>query len=243
MFVSRKGVTPDPKLNLMAQCSNIEQVKEARLLGVIVDERLTFSSHISEVLSRMGQRISVVARARHYLSASAVRLVLEALVLSCLSYCPAVWSSATKQDRNRLQVAQNRAARLALGCSRRDSVEWMHEALAWLTVEQRLACSLITFLFNVYKVKKPQRMLLKLQPTNERHNYNTRNASKEHFTLPVPKSNALKRTVMYRAETQWNELPPKLIQIKNKDSFKLSLKKAIINKEITIDLDKYLSLC
>ena len=70
MFVSRNGVTPDPELNLIVQGSNIEQVREAKLLGVIVDERLSFSSQISEVVSRVGQRVSVVTRPRHCLSVS-----------------------------------------------------------------------------------------------------------------------------------------------------------------------------
>lgn len=236
-LVSRNGVKPEPNLKLLAYGTDIEQVREVKLLGVIIDERLSFSSHINKIVSKMGRTISMVRRGAHLLSASAVQLVLQTLVLSCLDYCPVIWSSATKQDRKRLQVAQNRAARLALGCSNRKNVEWMNEALSWLTVDQRLAYSLTTFLFNVYRVGKLQKLLSQLQLTVDRHSHATRIASNEHFTLPLPRTNARKRTVMYRAASQWNKLPPNIIKISNKWRFKKTLKKAMIDKEIKIDLD------
>lgn len=43
-------------------------------------------------------------------------LVTQALVLSHLDYCSAVWSGAAKKHRSKLHIIQNKAARLALHC-------------------------------------------------------------------------------------------------------------------------------
>ena len=53
------------------------------------------------------------------------RQVLDALVLSQLDYCLVIWSSAAEKDLNKLQVAQNKAARCALQCSYRTRVTEM----------------------------------------------------------------------------------------------------------------------
>ncbi len=52
--------------------------------------------------------------------------------------------------------------------------------------------------------------------------------------LPLPRTNALKRMVMYRAIAYWNRLPLYLILIENKTSFKKKLKEAYIQKNINL---------
>ena len=55
-----------------------------------------------------------------------------------LDYCSVVWSGATRRDLGKLQLALNRAARLALGCTQRANINNMHVNLSWLKVEDRL---------------------------------------------------------------------------------------------------------
>ncbi len=66
-----------------------------------------------------------------------------------------VWSNAWKHELNKNQLVQNRAARLALHCSLRESVEGMHARLSWLRVEERLACYLVQFIRNIFISKEP----------------------------------------------------------------------------------------
>lgn len=67
----------------------------------------------------------------------------HSLVLSHLQYCSVLWSSATrghlekKQKTNKIQLVQNSAARIALGCSFRTSVSEMRRNLLWLKVEDK----------------------------------------------------------------------------------------------------------
>jgi hypothetical protein len=47
-----------------------------------------------------------------------------------------VWSGATRRDLGKLQFAQNRAAWLAIKCTRRDNINDMHVKLSLLKVEE-----------------------------------------------------------------------------------------------------------
>lgn len=230
---SRYMLRSNPEISLVLQDAAIEQVRKAKLLGVIIDETLSWSSHINKMVSKMSSNISMIRRGAHLLTSSTVKLALQSLVLSSLDYCPTIWSSAAKQDLDKLQLTQNRAARLALRCSGKSRVERMHAALSWIKVDQRLACSLVTFLFNIWHIGKPNNLLLQLKPINTRHGYETRYASGVHFTLPLPRTNALKRTTMYRAVTYWNKLPLHLTMINNKARFKNKLREAVFSREVS----------
>ena len=69
--------------------------------------------------------------------------------MSHLDYCPVVWSGTTKRDLGKLQLAQNRAAQLALKCTQRANIINMHVNISWLKVEMRLASSLLIFVKGV----------------------------------------------------------------------------------------------
>ena len=232
---SKYALRTDKKLSLSLKGAAMEQVKEVKLLGVTIDETLSWSTQINNTVVRMINGIYAIRRSAHMLTNTTIRLVIQSLVLSNLDYCPVIWSSASKQELSKLQLAQNRAARLALHCSVRSSVDVMHARLSWMRVDERLACSLILFLNNVYSSQKPVSLSLQLSPANERHGYNTRQALSGHFTFPLPRTNALKKTVMYRAIAYWNVLPSYVTLTRNKCDFKRKLKAAIIRKEIIVD--------
>jgi hypothetical protein len=81
----------------------------------------------------MGRSVSIIMHCSTFLTALSARQVLQALVLSHLDYCSVVWSGATNRDLGKLQLAQNRAARLALGCTQRANINNMHVNLSWLS--------------------------------------------------------------------------------------------------------------
>jgi hypothetical protein len=66
-----------------------------------------------------------------------------------------MWSGATKKDlKGKLQLVQNRAARLALGCTQRANINNMHVTLSWLKVEERLTSSLLVFMRGIECTEK-----------------------------------------------------------------------------------------
>jgi hypothetical protein len=68
---------------------------------------------------------------------------------SHLYYCPVIGSSAGEKDLAKLQLAQNRAARLALNCTYRTKINNMHASLSWLRVDERLTASDLLFIRNI----------------------------------------------------------------------------------------------
>ena len=148
----------------------------------------------------------------------------ETLVLSHLDYCSIIWSSANQRDLGKLQLAQNRAARLALQCPSRSNVDVMHGKLSWVKVKDGLTVSLIVFLRNIRESKYPTCLYTQLRLSSDTHEYNTRHATRGCYQLPKAKKESMQRTVLYRAMVAWNALPEKIIKDKTKPGFKKQLK-------------------
>ena len=139
-----------------------------------------------------------------------------------------VWSSAAKKDLLKLQLVQNRAARIALSCPKRTNIKNMHSTLGWPLVEDRLHISLLSFVRGIISSKVPTVLYGRLEFSSDVHTYNTRHSSQGLFTLPFSKSNSMQHTVMYRAMNKLHSLPPQVIKAKSKSDFKRKLKKYIM---------------
>ena len=136
-----------------------------------------------------------------------------------------VWSSAAKKDLVKLQLIQNRAARVALCCTKRTNINKMHATLGWPLVRDRLQISLLSFVRNISFSKLPSILYNQLNFSFVIHSYSTRHASQGLFVLPISNTNSMQHTVLYRAIKQLNSLPSKLTQSTSKLDFKKKLKK------------------
>ena len=154
--------------------------------------------------------------------------IVQTLALTHLDYCPMVWSSAAKKDIVKVQMVQNRAARIALCCSKRTNINIMHATLGWPLVEDRLCISLLSFVRGIMSTRVPTILYGQLKFSSDQHTYNTRHALQGLFALPISQSNAMQHTVMYRAMKGLNGLPSHLIQATSKSVFKKKLKKYFI---------------
>lgn len=101
-----------PQLNLSVMSMSIEKVEEIKLIGVLINSRLKWSKQIDKMVIVMSRGLSIFKRCVNFLPQYCISQIAQAIVLSYLDYCPMVWSSASSKDLDKLQLVQNRAARL-----------------------------------------------------------------------------------------------------------------------------------
>ena len=107
-----------PTANLCLNGQDIEWVTEFKYLGLIIDRRLNFTSHIKYVAKRVRCRLNAM-RAISGLPGGANSYILhrvyQTTIRPILDYACVAHSFASKTARHQLDVIQNRAARLILG--------------------------------------------------------------------------------------------------------------------------------
>ena len=78
--------------------NKIERVKETVFLGVVLDENLSWKSHILNVTRKISKSIGIIYKSSFRLQTSALRILYYSLVYPYLMYCVSVWGSTYKSD-------------------------------------------------------------------------------------------------------------------------------------------------
>ncbi len=114
--------------------STVTPSKTARNLGVVIDDQLTFSNHITKTARSCRFALYNIKKIRPFLSEHATQLLVQALVLSRLDYCNALLAGLPASSIKPLQLIQNTAARLIFNEPKRTHVTPLFINLHWLPI-------------------------------------------------------------------------------------------------------------
>ena len=84
-------LTTDNKLKINVKGIPISNEKIVKLLGVTVDNKLSFESHLNLVCKKVSQKLHAFARVSKFISKEKLKVVMKAFIMSQFSYCPLVW--------------------------------------------------------------------------------------------------------------------------------------------------------
>ena len=77
---------------------NIERVNEAKFLGVILNEKLSWTAHISALKSKMSRYVGIMYRIKPFLPLKVRVQIYHSFVQSHLNYCSLVWGFTTRTN-------------------------------------------------------------------------------------------------------------------------------------------------
>ena len=84
-------LTTDNKQKINFKASPISNKKIVKLLGVTVDNKLSFEAHLNLVCKKVVKNIHALARVSKFISKKKLRVIMKAFMMSRSSYCPLVW--------------------------------------------------------------------------------------------------------------------------------------------------------
>ena len=185
-------------INLVIDGKQIKQVEEYVFLGVVIDEHLSWKSHISNISIKISKSIGIIYKSSFFLSKSCLRTLYYSLVHPYLNYCNIVWASTYKSNLSRIQTLQKRAVRII-------NKTWFAEHSGPLFKQGKILkvmdiCSLQMgqFMFSYKRNKLPNVFKNLSQQHNQiTHNYNTRTAKKMRVLLE--RTNIRQFSVIYKA--------------------------------------------
>lgn len=70
----------------------LTRVAEYKYLGVILDESLSWNTHVNYVVSKVSKRIGILGRTRRSISMHTTGIIYRSFILPVLDYCDAVWN-------------------------------------------------------------------------------------------------------------------------------------------------------
>lgn len=91
----------------------VEFVSLFKYLGLLVDSRLTWDAHISEMCRKLAVVCGILCKLKRLLPVSVLMKIYFALAHSVFCYVPAAWGNASKKNIEQLQILQKRCLKQA----------------------------------------------------------------------------------------------------------------------------------
>ena len=95
------GLKEKNTLRLNINDNKILTTNTVKLLGIEIDNELTFTAHIQNLCSKVNREINAFSRLNTYISRLQAMLICNAVILSNFNYCPLIWLSSTKAANNK----------------------------------------------------------------------------------------------------------------------------------------------
>ena len=118
-----------------------------KLLGITIDEKLTFTKHIANICSLANNRLRALTRIRRYLSKEQTKYLSEAYIISAFKYCPLIWMFCNKTSNNQIDEMHKRSLCLVYEMHDANVEDMLLKDNSWNVHESNIP----TLLIEIYK--------------------------------------------------------------------------------------------
>ena len=218
MFLSTKQGTSkimsDPPI-ISLHDSTIQVSEQEKLLGVFIDNNLSWSTHIENTLKKCNTLLYLLGRIKQYLSIPVRKIFFNAYILPHLDYCCTIWGNSSADSMDSLIKFQKRAARLILDKDLETPSAELFAELKWLTFPERVKFQKAVTMFKTMNNLNPPYIKNLFKFTNEIHDRCLRSASDNLLYIPKPNCELYRNSLAYSGSKIWNSIPQ---DVKNSDS-------------------------
>lgn len=209
----------------------LKVIKEEKDIGVIIDDKLSFSSHMSTKINKANAIMGTIRRTYAYMDEESFLLLYKALVRPHLEYANQVWAPNLKKDIVAIENVQRRATKLIPGYKDLTYKERLEHLKLPTLAYRRLRGDMI----EMYKI-----LTGKYDPnvsdfvkvnTNDRRGHQLK-VFKQHTRL-----NLRKYSFVHRSVNLWNSLPEGVVNAPKTHTFERRLDKLWAKEPIKFDMD------
>ena len=208
----------------------LEQVSEYKYLGMWFDENLNWNHHIDKMCAKLSKRLGMLRRIKFNLPKETLLMLYNTMVLPLIDYGNVVYSNCSATSMKKLQVMQNKGARMILNCHYRTHIVDMLKELKWLNVKDRAEFHKMCLVYKSKNGLVPSYISDLMSQVTERHEHETRSRTQNNLCLVKPKNNQLKRSFQYSGALGWNNLSTEIRSAPSLTSFKAKYLKAHFSK-------------
>jgi len=176
-----------------------------RYLGILLDNQLNWSSHISQLSMRLSRAIGILSKLRYNLPLNTLKMVYHSIFNSHILYGIQIWSQNSQTIRTKIQNFQNRAIRKITFSNSNCDMDSLYKDLKILKFSDLIYVQNCIFMSRVENDLMPENYKSKFSYRNEVHNHDTRAASRGLFNIPNVNTHRFgSLSTTYRCIHDWN---------------------------------------
>ena len=194
----------DDNLKLFYNNDALHTITNDKILGVFVDNNLTWSEHVKHVTKKIASNIWLLSKIKAFLSKELRVQFYKSYIQPHIDFCNIVWGSTSEANKLKIYRLQKRACRVILDYNVEDSKESM-KSLKIQSVYDRLFLRKAKFMFKVFNESAPKYIT---ETFTLRSNVNTslvlRSATSQCYVPPKPRTEGFKQSMRYSGCLIWN---------------------------------------
>ena len=102
----------DESLSMKVSTFDIQNTHSQKLLGVTLDNKLTFTPHVTNMCTKDSQKLHALGRVSGYMNLKQRKIIMNSFILSQFGYCPLVWMFHSRELNTRINKIHHRSLRI-----------------------------------------------------------------------------------------------------------------------------------
>ena len=199
----------------------IEKSHAHTLLGVTIDDKMSFKPHIANLMLKLTRVMSLLYRVRNIVPNNIMKVLYDAHVLPHFHYCIPIWCTTYPTHLLPLFRMQKRLIRIITNTDFYEHTQPLFKELHTLKIFDINKLEIAVFMFKMINTEN----LTLRQP---HHNYPTR--THQHLRVPLHNLTIFQHSLSYLGPKTWNALPDPIKSLPSLYSFKKQLRKYILDQ-------------
>ena len=92
--------------------NQVTSEKSVKLLGINIDNKLSFIKHVSSLCKKGSNQLNAINRLRKYLGVKEKEVLINIFVYANFNYCPLIWEFCSAKSVRKIKQIQTRALRI-----------------------------------------------------------------------------------------------------------------------------------
>ena len=206
-------------LPLQLRNRNLQLSSSMKLLGITIDNALTFHEHVSGLVRKVSNQLQVLKRHKRLIPTGAKKRLYVSFILPHLNYCSVIWLHCGKKNVDKLEKIIERCLRFVFN-DFHSTYDELLDHINQPSLQDRRIHDMLTLTYRALNGNAPVyiKNLLNVKDVT----YNLRG---QHL-LNVPRVNTTTyglHSFHYFASKLWNSLPNSLRTAPTTNAFKLAV--------------------
>ena len=224
---TRQRLNNSHQMNIIIDNCQIKQTSEHKLLGIHIDDKLTWTTQINHLCSAILSKISLLKQLSTYVTKDILKKFYQGYILPLIDYGSVTWGSTSSCNLERLSKLQKRAARIILQAEYNTPSKDMFHELGWLSIRERLKYNKAVLTYKALNNLTPEYITTLLKPASETQNRTLRSSANGTLAVPRSRTSMFDISFSYSAPRLWNSFPNDVRNASSLHDFKLNVKQIL----------------
>ena len=198
----------------------IPEQNEIKLLGVTIDQKLNFDSHLKSFCKKANQKVRAWRRIRTFINFKSAKLIYNAYILSAFSYCPLIWTFCGKSANGLINNTHLRALKMIYKSENLSLEDILHKDLSVKIHTKNMQLLML----EVYKSRNKLNTEFKWDLFRVKESPYSLRAGEVLIIPPIQSTKYGINSLIFKGSMLWNTVPNNIKQSKSIICFKKNIK-------------------